>query len=59
MHVDGRSSSTRSAAELVHTSSEGVIAKYALRFGFKTSNNEIEYETLITDLMIAKKLDMQ
>ncbi|KAI5334534.1 hypothetical protein L3X38_024667 [Prunus dulcis] len=30
------------------------MIKYALRFGFRTSNNEAEYEALLADLRLAK-----
>ena len=32
----------------------GVKVLYALKFGFKASNNEAEYEALITGLKLAK-----
>ena len=32
------------------------MAEYALRFSFKTSNNQAEYEALIVGLRIAKDL---
>ena len=56
LHVDGASNEEGSGAGLVLKSPEGVIAEYALRFSFKTSNNQAEYEALITGLRIAKDL---
>ena len=38
------------------TSPNGVEISYALRFEFKASNNEVEYEVLITGLKMAKSL---
>ena len=32
----------------------GAKVLYTLKFGFKTSNNEVEYEALITELKLAK-----
>ena len=32
-----------------------VVAEYALRFKFKASNNEAEYETVISSLNVARK----
>ena len=34
----------------------GVIVEYALWFAFFPSNNEVEYEAIITGLRLAKKL---
>ena len=33
-----------------------MVFEYALQFSFSTSNNEVEYEALITDLKLAKEL---
>ena len=35
------------------------MAEYALRFSFKTSNNQAEYEALIAGLRIAKDLKVE
>ena len=35
------------------------MAEYALRFSFKTSNNQAEYEALIAGLRIAKDLKVK
>ena len=48
LHVDGASNEQGSGAGLVLKSPEGVMAEYALRFSFKTFNNQAEYEALIT-----------
>ncbi|GAV57838.1 hypothetical protein CFOL_v3_01374 [Cephalotus follicularis] len=42
LSVDGSSCVSRSGAELVLTSLDGWTLEYALRFGFKTTNNEVE-----------------
>ncbi|GAV83579.1 RVT_3 domain-containing protein, partial [Cephalotus follicularis] len=57
--VDGSSCITGSGAGLVLTSSDGWTLEYALRFIFKSTNNETEWETMIVGLMIAKHLEMQ
>ncbi|GAA0168547.1 hypothetical protein LIER_23238 [Lithospermum erythrorhizon] len=37
---------------------EGIIMEYALRFSFKATNNEVEYEAMITGLLLVKGLGM-
>ena len=59
LHVDGASNEQGSRAELILKSSEGVVAEYALRFSFKTFNNQAEYEALIAGLRIAKDLKVE
>ena len=56
LHVDGASNEQGSGAGLVLKSPRGVVAEYTLRFSFKTSNNQAEYEALIAGLRIAKDL---
>ncbi|KAM2322261.1 hypothetical protein ACFXTH_018949 [Malus domestica] len=43
-------------AGLVLTTPDKVVIKYALRFKFKASNNEAEYEALLAGLRLAKHL---
>ena len=38
---------------------EGWDIQYALRFGFPSTNNETEYEALVTGLTIAKEMGVQ
>ncbi|GAV73040.1 RVT_3 domain-containing protein [Cephalotus follicularis] len=59
LSVDGSSCITGSGAGLVLTSSDGWTLEYALRFGFKATNNEAEWEALIAGLTIAKHLEVQ
>ncbi|KAM1397805.1 hypothetical protein ACFX2I_015342 [Malus domestica] len=46
-------------AGLVFTTPDKVVMKYALRFKFKASNNEAEYEALIAGLHLAKHLEVK
>ena len=46
-------------AGLILTNPDGVVAEYALRFEFPTSNNEAEYEALMTELKMAKDLGVK
>ena len=56
LHVDGSVTSSISGAGIILTSPEQMMFEYALRFAFHASNNEAEYETLITGLSLAKEL---
>lgn len=56
LHVDGSLNANGSGTGLILVSPEGGIFQYALRFGFFSSNNEIECEALITGLRISKEL---
>ncbi|KAJ8624792.1 hypothetical protein MRB53_033322 [Persea americana] len=55
--VDGSSTSKRVGAGIVFQSPEGFVIEQALTLGFKTSNNEAEYEALIVGLNSAKFLE--
>ncbi|KAM1257436.1 hypothetical protein ACFX2G_032035 [Malus domestica] len=44
---------------LVLTTLDKVAMEYALRFQFKASNNEAEYETLLAGLRLAKHLGVK
>ncbi|GJW22409.1 reverse transcriptase domain-containing protein [Tanacetum coccineum] len=46
-------------AGVILTDPEGVEFTYALRFQFKATNNEAEYEALIAGLRIAEKIGVQ
>ncbi|GAV77949.1 hypothetical protein CFOL_v3_21417 [Cephalotus follicularis] len=47
LSVDGSSCVSGSGAGLVLTNPDGWTLEYALRFGFKATNNEVEWEALI------------
>lgn len=51
--MDGSSSREGSGAELLLESLEEQECCYSLRFDFKVSNNEAEYEALIVGLILA------
>nr|GEX69574.1 reverse transcriptase domain-containing protein [Tanacetum cinerariifolium] len=53
LFTDGSSCVDGSGAGLILTNPEGVEFTYALRFQFAASNNEAEYEALVTGLRIA------
>ncbi|GAV59167.1 rve domain-containing protein/RVT_3 domain-containing protein [Cephalotus follicularis] len=59
LSVDGSSCVSGSGAGLMLTSPNGWTIEYALRFGFKATNNEAEWEALIAGLTITKHLEVQ
>ncbi|GKA68081.1 reverse transcriptase domain-containing protein [Tanacetum coccineum] len=59
LFTDGASSSDSSRAGLMVVSPERKEYTYALRFEFKTTNNEAEYEALLTGLRIAKEMEIR
>ncbi|KAM1611282.1 hypothetical protein ACFX1Z_000074 [Malus domestica] len=56
LYVDGLSNQQGCGAGLVLTTPDKVAMEYALRFKFKTSTNEAEYEALLAGLRLAKHL---
>ena len=59
LYVDGSSNEGGLEAGLILVSLEGHRMHCALRFGFKASNNETEYEALITGLKLAKEMKVE
>ena len=58
LSVDGAANSQGSGAGLILTSPEGIDIEYALRFGFRASNNEAEYEAAIAGLNLAHSMEV-
>ena len=58
LSVDGASNTQRSEVGLILTSPVGIDIEYALRFGFRTSNNEAEYEAVKAGLNLAHSLEV-
>ena len=58
LSVDGAANSQGSEAGLILTSPEGIDIEYALRFGFQASNNDDEYEAVITGLNLAHSMEV-
>ncbi|KAM2951284.1 hypothetical protein COP2_000801 [Malus domestica] len=59
LYVDGSSNQQGCGTGLVLTTPDKVAMEYALRFKFKASNNEAEYEALIAGLHLAKHLGVK
>ncbi|KAI5338860.1 hypothetical protein L3X38_018132 [Prunus dulcis] len=57
LHVDGSANLQGCGAGLVLTTPDGLKIEYALRFDFRTSNNEAEYEALLAGLRLAKSMN--
>ena len=57
--MDGASNARGAGAGVVLTNPDREKLRYALRFEFKASNNEAEYEALIVGLELANKLGDQ
>ena len=58
MSVDGATNAQESGANIILTSPEGIDIEYALRFGFRASNNEAEYEAIIVGLNLAHSMEV-
>lgn len=56
MEVDGSSCSERSGARIFIKTPDGITIQHALRFRYQATNNEAEYEALISGLHLAKQL---
>nr|KAJ0215185.1 hypothetical protein LSAT_V11C300107570 [Lactuca sativa] len=59
LYTDGASSKEGSGAGPILTSPTGEEITYALRFDFRTSNNEAEYEALLAGLRLVVKMGAQ
>ena len=59
LSVDGSSNQLGSGAGIVLEGPDGVLIEQALRFAFKASNNQAEYEALIAGMLLAKEMGAQ
>ncbi|XP_077245948.1 uncharacterized protein LOC143885765 [Tasmannia lanceolata] len=59
VYVDGSSNKGGCGAGLILTGPDSFTADYALRFGFRASNNEPEYEALLTGMNLAVQVKAQ
>ena len=48
--MDSTSSAMEAGAEIVIITLEGIQLEHSFRLGFRASNNEVEYETLLARL---------
>ncbi|KAL0409774.1 UNVERIFIED_CONTAM: hypothetical protein Sradi_1911800 [Sesamum radiatum] len=54
LHVDGSSTAQGSGADIVLTTRQGDDIEFAVKFEFKASNNETEYEALVLDMKMTQ-----
>ncbi|XP_077219631.1 uncharacterized protein LOC143853785 [Tasmannia lanceolata] len=59
VYVDGSSNKGGCGAGLILTGPDNFTADYALRFGFRASNNEAEYEALLAGMSLAIQTSAQ
>lgn len=59
LYVDGSSTTERSGAGLILTSPEGFVIQHTLRFKFRATNNEAEYEALLAGIRLANNLEIK
>ncbi|GKA54146.1 reverse transcriptase domain-containing protein [Tanacetum coccineum] len=59
LFTDGSSCADGSGAGLILTNLKGIEFTYALRFRFEATNNEAEYEALITGLRMAEQMGVK
>lgn len=59
LFVDGSATAERSGAGLILISPEGFSIQQAITFSFKATNNQSEYEALISGLRLAKSLGVR
>ncbi|KAL0278040.1 UNVERIFIED_CONTAM: Retrovirus-related Pol polyprotein from transposon, partial [Sesamum radiatum] len=53
LHVDGSSTAQDNGASIVITTPQGEDLEFAIKFAFKASNNEAEYEALVIGMRMA------
>jgi len=56
LSVDGSSNQQGSGVGVILEGPSGLLIKQALRFAFKANNNQVEYEVLIVEMLLAKEL---
>ncbi|XP_068492117.1 uncharacterized protein [Phaseolus vulgaris] len=59
LSVDGSSNQQGSGVGIILEGPNGVLIEQALRFAFKASNNQAQYEALIVGMLLAKEMGAQ
>ena len=57
VHVDGASSAKGVRAGVVIITPEGILLEHSFRLGFNASNNEADYEALLSRLRVVSRLE--
>jgi len=56
LSIDGSSNLQGSGAGVILEGPSGLLIEQVLKFAFKKSNNQVEYEALIAGMLLAKEL---
>jgi len=56
LSVDGSSNQQGSGVGVILEGPNGVLIEQSLRFAFKASNNQVEYEALIAGMLLAREM---
>ncbi|XP_074362758.1 uncharacterized protein LOC141703043 [Apium graveolens] len=59
LYVDGSATAERCGAGLILSSPDGFVIQQAITFAFKATNNQAEYEALLSGLRLAKSLGVR
>ncbi|KAL0373706.1 UNVERIFIED_CONTAM: Ribonuclease HI [Sesamum radiatum] len=59
LHVDGSSTAQGSGAGIIITTPQGEDIEFAMKFDFKASNNEAEYEALVIGMRMAHEMGVR
>jgi len=59
LSVDESSNQQGSGAGVILEGPNGILIEQGLRFAFKANNNQVEYEALITGILLAKEMGAQ
>nr|KYP73704.1 hypothetical protein KK1_006352 [Cajanus cajan]KYP73711.1 hypothetical protein KK1_006359 [Cajanus cajan] len=59
MHVDGSSNNQGSGAGIILEGPTRLTLEQSLRFAFKASNNQAEYEALLAGLRLAQEIGVR
>ena len=59
LSVDGSSNQQGSGADVILEGPNGLLIEQALRFAFKASNNEAEYEALVARMLLAEEMGVK
>ena len=59
LYVDGSSNRKGSGAGVILEGPNDIMLEYSLKFDFKATNNQAEYEALLAGLRLAKEVRAQ
>jgi len=59
LSVDGSSNQQGSGSGIILEGPNGLLIEQALKFAFKASNNQTEYEALVAEMLLTKEMGVQ